>query len=236
MRPALRALFATLVVALAAAPAPGQETGEAAPAKPAGVIKLEIVEKVEGKPSRDTPAIYRIRQKLREFGFVAWTEKPLRADEYEKKKREKESTKGAPAGATATAAAGEEKPAPDLIIRGIVDVSLGKTSTFYGQSVAYAYDGVADLTIVDARTGKELAVVAERDEWGKTEQKAAREESHKRITAWTTAAVLKAEPIYGRLGPNRQKAVDAYHAQVAEKRKATSAGEDDDPKQEDPKK
>jgi hypothetical protein len=209
----------------------GAETGtepEATAKKPVGVVKLDIVEKLEGKPSKDAPATYLIRKRLREFGFVAYTEKPLRVDEYEKKKREKEqASKPVETGLTATAIpeAAEERPAPDLVIKGNIEVAHLRNSTFYGANIAFMFLGAGSLSILDP-TGKELCVIDDREEWGQDKEAQAREETLKRISAWLAADVIKAEPVLSRLGPKSREAALKYVEGVEQKRASTAKKEE----------
>ncbi len=225
-RPFAAAALAALAVAAALAraedvpaPAPG------IPEKPAGVVKLALDETLDGKPNRDTPITYFLRKKLREAGYVAWTEKPLRADEHAKRQREKDVKAGKiPASATATADVNDHRPAPDLVITGTIDVGVGSTSTFYGQTVATMYVGQGRLSIKDP-AGKELGVVEEKDEWGKTKAKDAREECIRRTQAWLAAALLKSEPIHARFTEKDRAVVDKWIADTEKKKQKKDAGE-----------
>ncbi|HVY62568.1 MAG TPA: hypothetical protein VHF22_12990, partial [Planctomycetota bacterium] len=198
--------------------APSAATPTSAPraaAKTAGVVRLDIAEVVREKPSKEAPSTYRIRKVLRDAGFDAYTDKPLAADEYERRKREKEAKEAGAPSPTAEPEAG--KPAPDLIIKGKVDVHAGENSTFYGQTVAYSFRAEAELQICDPQ-GKVLATVEESDSWGNTEEKKALSECEKRIAAWIAAAVLKAEPIHSRLSEKGKAEADRYIANVESKR------------------
>ena len=214
------ALATLLALSLAAAPAAlAQTAGTAEAATPTAapvvakpVVKLEIAELVDEKASHDQLTTFRIRAKLREAGFIVWTEKPLEIDEVERRKKEKDRKPGDPP------AAPDERPTPDLVVKGKVEVKLSHNSTFYGQNVAYIYNGNASLKILDP-TGKEVGTVDEHDEWGKTEEKPAREECTKRIAAWTAAGVLRAEPVHSRIPAAGLAAADKYIQSTAEKKK-----------------
>jgi hypothetical protein len=197
--------------------APAAETTTAR-AKGPGVVKLDIAEAIDDKPSHDSLATYRIRKALREAGYVVWTEKPLAIDEMERRKREKEAKEAKEAGApTPTASAEDQKPAPDLVVRGRVDVHRSHTSTFFNANVAFIYRGEAELKILDPQ-GKQVGTVNETDEWGKTEEKPARDECTKRIASWTAAAVLKSQPVYSRLSDKSKAEADKYIANIEQKK------------------
>jgi hypothetical protein len=197
------------------APAAATTTAARPAAKSAGVIRLDVAEVVREKPSRDALATYRVRKALREAGFTVYTDKPLAVDEIEHRKREKEAREaGLP---TPTATLEEQKPAPDLVIKGKVDVHQGENSTFFGGTVAYVFRADAELKICDAQ-GKPLATVEESDNWGNTEERKALEETQKRIAAWVAAAVLKAEPVHSRLSDKAKAEADKYIANVESKR------------------
>lgn len=197
------ALVAPIRVARADEPAEAE--------KPAGVVKVDVEETLDKRPSRDAYATYLIMKKLREAGYVVWSEKPNRTDEYERKKRaEKE-------GVTRTADPGDKKPEPDLVLKGKIAIGLADSSKFFGADVAFVYGAHGALAVLD-KEGKELGKIEDQDEWSKASEKAAREEQIKRIAAFLAAAVLKSEPVHGRLGPKRRAVVDEYIANVARKR------------------
>jgi hypothetical protein len=203
-----------------AAPAPASP---AAPA-PAGVVKIDIAETIEGKPSRENLAAYFIRKKLREAGFTAWSARPIHADELQKKSEQQKPAAGAtPPSPAAPAAPGDEKPAPDLVVKGTVDIEVSRVSTFYGQNVAFAYTATTFLEVQD-KAGKSLAKIEDKDEWGQTSQRAAREQCMKRMALFASADVLKSEPIRGRLSEKAKAEADAFVAGI-EKKRHPEAGE-----------
>jgi hypothetical protein len=210
-------------LALLAPGARAQDTpssgGAAKPEKPLAVVKLDIEETLDGKPNKNTPSILNIRKKLRDLGFHVYTEKALYADEYARKKREKVGAQpGAPTGTAAAPAESEEdkRLPPDLVITGKVLVKLDRTSTFFGGNVAFMYKSEADLELAD-KGGKALASIAEKDEWGKTKEDVAREDSIRRMRAYAALAVLTCEPIQARLTEKGKARVNEYAAEVADK-------------------
>jgi len=219
-RAALLSLALTLALPLGLASA-ARADDAATPGKAEktlGVVKIDIDEQLDGKPFRDTAVTVRLRKKLRELGFKAWSERSLFVDEYEKKKREKAEKAKAPTGTAAPVAPApapeDEKPDHDLVLKGKVVIRLDRSSTFFGGNVAFMYTGTVELTITD-KAGKTLATISEKDEWGKTDEKKARDDEIRRTAAFAALAVMKAEPVYGRLGPKAKAAVDEYAGEVA---------------------
>ncbi len=221
--PGALALVSLLLVLAAPAvaddppPAPQTPPAPAAP-KPddpgagrAGVVKLDIVETIDGKESKVNVAAYFLKKKLGESGYRVYSAREPAAKPGEKPE---EPPKPAPA----------PPPAPDLVISGKVECKLLRTSDFYDQTVAYIYETTAELKIAD-KGGKTLADVKERDEWGRGTKKAARDESLKRLANWVTAAVLKEPAIRARLDDAGKQAAEAYVKRVEAARKKPSEPE-----------
>jgi hypothetical protein len=215
-------LAVAVLAAIALAPTPARaQDGGAAPATvtktaSAGVVVLDIVETVDEKPSEDMVTTFRLRQHLREAGFVVRTAKPLKIDEEERKAAEKKKAASGAAAPSATAAPVEEKPA-DLVIRGTVDVHYVKSSVFFGKTVAYEFGATGDLKIEDGK-GVEVAKVSETDERGAKERNQACVECEKRIAAWLTVATLKAAPVRERFDAKAKADADAYIAKTEKAR------------------
>lgn len=202
--------FAFLLAALAVAPAPAAraDDGTTAPAAATataaaspGVVRIDIEETIEGKPSRENLAAFFIRKKLREAGYKAWSSRPIRADEFEKN-----------ASPEANA-----KPDPDFVLKGNVRVDVSSVSTFYGQNLAFAYDGAGDFQLVD-KAGKVLEKIKDSDAWSQAEQAKARDECLKRIAVFLAADVVKSDTIRSRLSEKAKAAVDAFRADLDKKR------------------
>ncbi len=184
--------------------------------KPAGVVKIDLVETIDGKETKDNYTTFLLRKKLRELGFVAYSERPVGADEVQKKKKKKGDSAPQPEEGEA-----EARPEPDLIIKGTVAVKMDRTNQFYGADLGYVYAGTGDLRILEKGGANELGKVADKDEWLKKDKDVAQMEEQKRIGSWLTAAVLKQDAIRGRLAPAGQAALDRYVADVETKRVAS---------------
>lgn len=189
--------------------APGAPKADEPAAGRAGVIKLDIVESIDGKESKLNVAVYFLKKKLGEAGYRVFSTREPAAPKSDKPEKPEDAPK------PATPAA---PPVPDLVIVGKVDCKLLRTSDFYEKAVAYIYETTAELTIADG-SGKTLATVKERDEWGRSTKKAARDESLKRLANWITAAVLKEPAIQARLDDAGKQAAEAYVKKVEAARK-----------------
>jgi hypothetical protein len=187
------------------APAPTAPAAPTATAGP-GVVKIDIVETVEGKASIENLAAYFIRKKLREAGFTAWSARPIRADQVQPRPAD-----APPADPKA------EKPEPDLVVKGKVTVDVSRVSTFYGQSLAFAYEAHADLEVAPAAGGKPDKI-EDRDEWARSAQDAARSECLKRISLFAAADVMKTPGVRARLPEKSKAAVDAFISDLEKKR------------------
>lgn len=203
--------------------APVPPAAPAPPAAPRGIVKIDIVEKVAGAESKENLAAYFIRKKLREAGFVAWSARPIRADQLEKKPARPmpgsaPGAAGAPPSPVPPANPASETPAPDLVVRGTVDIVKGKVSIFYGRVVATAYEGHVKLEIADG-AGTVLAKVEDWDEWGKTKEDVARSESLQRTALFAAAGVLASEPIRSRADERTKEKIDAFVKGLESKRR-----------------
>jgi hypothetical protein len=190
------------------APQPGAPGEAAAPrAGRAGVVKLDIIETIDGKESKVNAAVYYLEKTLGSSGYTVWATREPKGKES------------------------NPRPDPDLVIAGKVDCKKLRESTFYGGTVGVIYETTAEVTIAD-KAGKTLATVKERDEWGRREKKDARDECLKRLVNWLAAAVLKEPAIQGRLDDAGKKAADEYLKKVetarTKKPPEEESGEDGD--------
>jgi hypothetical protein len=188
---------------------------------PAAFVKIDIVEKVDGKPSKENLAAYFIRKKLREAGFEAWSARPIHADEAARKKSgaapERPETPGTP------------PPEADFVIAGSVEVRLGNVSTFYGKVVAVVYESEANLKIF-GKDQKVFAAIEDKDSWGQKTEEEARAQALKRIALFLSADVLKSDAIRARVPEKSKSAVETYIAGIEKKRRrpAEREGEEEE--------
>ena len=249
----MRPLLASLALAGALLAAPAAATAGDAPAAPTAtaqpgqsqkpaepkyiaVVKVDVTETIDGQPSKENLSSYFIRKKLREAGYNAWSAKPIHADDVEKRNAEKAAKKAdpnapkadpgaaTPPGAPPAAAPKDEKPEPDLFVKGYVALEQSRASVFYGQQVAFSFQGKAKLEIVD-KTGQVVAKLEDEDEWGATTQDTAKNQELKRIALFASSDVLKAEPIRSRLTDKGKAQVDAYVASLESQRHVVKHGE-----------
>lgn len=217
LRTAALALSALCLDAAGDEPGPSHAPG--AGVKPLGVVKIDIAETLDGKESRENLAAYFIRKKLREVGFLAWSTRPIRADDLDRRRREKEAaeTKTVTAAPVPEAATEEERPAPDLVVVGTLEVTLLRTSPFYGQDVAFIFGSKAKLAIHDA-AGKEVATIVDGEEVGQRTRDGARNTALKRMALFLAAGVMKSDPIRSRLTDKGKEAAERFVREVEAKR------------------
>ncbi len=198
----------------------GQPQADAAP--PPVVVQIDVAETVDGKVSKANYATYFLRKKLREYGFAAWSVRMLPIFE---KLHAKALEKARAAGRPEPELLERTQPKPELIVRGRVSAELARTSTFYGQDLAFVYKTEVVLEVLDA-DGTSLAKIRFEDEFGRRDKKLARRDTLRRAGLFAAAEVLMSDPLRERLSEAQRSAVAAWAAKIEAKRKdKSSSGE-----------